>query len=178
MTMYPGLAIEKADFVNNFNARIGAYVQSKIVWHAGNVPPDFPGGIILTTNSVPPMRIEDLPDTVITASTLVNLVITYCRAYTYVRKTRFKKVGNLTGTVYYDDTQIAALDPAQYANQSFLDTAGPGWQQSGNLITIDGWNAWLNDLQGYMDGSMAQTVELQVTVVETPPPAGWDRGRR
>lgn len=179
MTMYPNLPIEKADFINNFNARIASYVQSKIVWHAGNVPPDFPSGTILTTNTVPLMQISQLPDTVITASTLVNLVITYCRTYTYVRKAHFKKVGNLTGTVYYEDTQVAALDPAQYSNPGIMDNAGPGGQAAGAQVSIANWNAWLNDLQAFMDASMAQTVEFQVSVVETPPPPpGWDRGRR
>jgi hypothetical protein len=182
MAVEPGHLVDKQSFVDRFNGHVRNWLQAQIVWHDGNIPADFPSGVLGSAH-LPPATATDADnfysddnDTIATARTMVELFRSFSLQYSRVRKVRFRKRGNVSNNILYDETQVSALNPS-YAT---IPAPSPG-----DSIIVDGgitahnWNVWMEQLRSNLEANMNLTLEDEafITVIAEPPPPPADGGR-
>lgn len=149
-----GTNITKATVVDSFNGSVTNPLNAVISWHIGSYPM-YPGGAasgsyqsgspgtgILGGSSNAGMSATDIPDTVVTASTIVNAYRYYAGLSSRVRSVRYIKYYNNNGSwgAFYDGTA--------YMNYSsnFVNPADPGTVAQGGQISAPTLNALIKNM--------------------------------
>lgn len=105
-----GQIIKRADVVADFNSDVRNVIQGRYVWTSSNHPS------LLTQNiwggSLPAMSEGNISTGIITASTLINNVVSFARDYTRVRKVQYIQTHVYNNVTYVDvdQTQIGLLN--------------------------------------------------------------------
>ena len=144
----------KIDIVNQFNNQVRAYVIGKIVWHSGSYPtpsgcPINIGSTYMGSNNLTSMTVNNISQSILTASDVINACRTLANTYTRVRK--FTWTHTVNGGYNSSDTNISAL------NTNYTQTITPTIDiSSGKIASLpyftniaNSWEAAANNVISY-----------------------------